>query len=162
MHDDERGGRAAPGSVSEARPAQNRNGNEDSELSRRELLKIAGATGAIVATQMMLPSEWTRPIVDVGALPAHAQTSGKTPVAAGFTLTATRKSGDVELSWTTPAGVTSLEIYRTVDGEAEKRIAIADTAAASMVDYEVPANKKITYYGKITAGWSKASVVGAQ
>jgi hypothetical protein len=43
-------------------------------LSRREALKaLAGITGA--AALSSLPGKWTSPVVNVGALPAHAQGS---------------------------------------------------------------------------------------
>jgi len=48
-------------------------------LSRREALKaIAAATGAV--TLASLPKKWETPVVEVGALPAHAQTSTTTIV----------------------------------------------------------------------------------
>lgn len=57
-------------------------------LTRREALKtLAAVTGA--ATLASLPGQWETPLVEVGALPAHAQTSNFSiqglhyPVAAG-------------------------------------------------------------------------------
>ncbi len=47
----------------------------DETYGRRQLLKALAATsGAILATTS-LPNEWTEPNLDVGYLPAHAQTS---------------------------------------------------------------------------------------
>ena len=44
------------------------------KLSRRELLKLlAAATGA--AAISTIPNKWVTPIVEIGALPAHAQGS---------------------------------------------------------------------------------------
>lgn len=43
-------------------------------ISRRELLKLlAAATG--VAALSTIPNQWVTPIVEIGALPAHAQAS---------------------------------------------------------------------------------------
>ena len=43
-------------------------------LSRREALKtLAAITGAVALSN--LPNQWEKPVVDVGVLPAHAQTS---------------------------------------------------------------------------------------
>lgn len=42
-------------------------------LSRRAALKIIAAAGA--GTLLTLPDKWTKPLVQVGALPAHAQVS---------------------------------------------------------------------------------------
>lgn len=47
-----------------------------SNLSRRDALKtLAAAAGA--ASLSMLPERWQPPLVEVGALPAHAQTSAE-------------------------------------------------------------------------------------
>jgi hypothetical protein len=44
------------------------------QLSRRQLLKIlVAAAGA--AALASAPNKWKTPVVEVGALPAHAQTS---------------------------------------------------------------------------------------
>jgi hypothetical protein len=164
MRDDERGGRVTPGSQGTDRPVEGANTAHDAELSRRELLKIVAGTSALAAAHMMLPSEWSNPVVDIGALPAHAQTSGGkdagTPT--GFSLKATRNSdGQVTLSWTTPTGIDSLEIYRQAAGQSEERIAVADSAAGSMVDYTAP-KSALTYRGAITGGTATATVAGAQ
>ena len=47
----------------------------DKNLSRRDLLKALAATGGAITATTMLPEKWTQPVVDVGVLPAHAQTS---------------------------------------------------------------------------------------
>src|SRR5688572_8151277 len=47
---------------------------EPQGLSRRDALKVlAAATGAI--TLSSLPDQWQKPVIEVGLLPAHAQTS---------------------------------------------------------------------------------------
>ncbi|MCQ3938719.1 MAG: hypothetical protein DPW18_16980 [Chloroflexi bacterium] len=51
------------------------------ELSRRDAIKIiAAAAGAAVLAN--IPAEWVKPDLEVGAIPAHAQTSGRA-IAAG-------------------------------------------------------------------------------
>lgn len=42
---------------------------------RRELLKAMVASSGAVAASMILPDQWVKPVVEVGVLPAHAQTS---------------------------------------------------------------------------------------
>jgi len=50
------------------------------KISRRDAIKIlAAAVGA--ATVATLPPEWSRPDLEIGALPAHAQTSTTTLLA---------------------------------------------------------------------------------
>jgi len=47
---------------------------QNKNLSRRDALKtLAAATGAVALTS--LPGKWDTPVVEVGALPAHAQSS---------------------------------------------------------------------------------------
>ena len=43
-------------------------------FGRRQLLKALAGTG-VVATSTLLPERWTTPVVEMGMLPAHAQTS---------------------------------------------------------------------------------------
>lgn len=43
---------------------------------RRSLLKAIAGAGGIYTAGRVLPETWTRPVVDVVSLPAHAQTSG--------------------------------------------------------------------------------------
>lgn len=51
------------------------NPNDDTMMSRRKLLKALAATsGAVVASQM-LPGQWSKPLIESGVLPAHAQGS---------------------------------------------------------------------------------------
>ncbi len=44
-------------------------------LGRRELLKALAAAGGALAAAAFLPGKWTRPVVEAGVLPAHAQAS---------------------------------------------------------------------------------------
>ena len=64
---------------------------------RRKVLKKFAIGTAAVAGLSVLPSKWTSPVVEFGALPAHAVTSG-TPVAAAeaepATVTATAAAGE--------------------------------------------------------------------
>lgn len=45
------------------------------DAGRRKLLKIAAAAGGAIAATAILPGTWSKPIAQIGALPAHAQTS---------------------------------------------------------------------------------------
>ncbi len=53
---------------------EERSGVTSSKVSRRQLLKALAATSGVVAATQ-LPTDWTKPMVEVGTLPAHAQTS---------------------------------------------------------------------------------------
>jgi len=55
------------------------NSTPDNNERRKVLKKIAVGTAAVAGCSI-LPTKWTSPIVEFGALPAHAVTSG-TPVA---------------------------------------------------------------------------------
>lgn len=46
---------------------------EDKTLTRRELLKALTAAGGAMTLGAFLPDRWTKPVVGVGVLPAHAQ-----------------------------------------------------------------------------------------
>ena len=50
---------------------------DETQRGRRRLLQILLGTGAI-ASGKLLPDEWIKPVVDIVALPAHAQTSPDT------------------------------------------------------------------------------------
>ncbi len=54
-------------------------------MARRTLLKILAASGGAVAAKGMIPEQWGRPLIEVGYLPAHAQTSPVTNSAPSFT-----------------------------------------------------------------------------
>ena len=44
-------------------------------ISRRRLIKVLLATGGAVAASTLMPANWTKPVVESGVLPAHAQVS---------------------------------------------------------------------------------------
>lgn len=44
--------------------------------NRRRLLKALAVSGGAIAVTTIVPGEWVRPVIEVGSLPAHAQTSG--------------------------------------------------------------------------------------
>ena len=46
---------------------------EENTLSRRELLKALAAAGGALGAAAFLPGKWTKPLVEAGVLPAHAQ-----------------------------------------------------------------------------------------
>jgi len=47
--------------------------DQERKISRRRLLKIVATTGGATAASTLLPTKWTKPVVEVGLLPAHAQ-----------------------------------------------------------------------------------------
>lgn len=58
-------------------------------LSRRRLLKALVAAGGATAALTALPGKWFKPVVEVGVLPAHAQTSAGATSTPGPTATST-------------------------------------------------------------------------
>lgn len=42
---------------------------------RRQLIKALAAGGGVITSSTLLPSAWTRPVVDAVVLPSHAQTT---------------------------------------------------------------------------------------
>ena len=54
--------------------------NNEQRKSRRALLKgTLGVTAAVTATAAIVPSRWTKPVVNAIVLPVHAQTSPEPP-----------------------------------------------------------------------------------
>ena len=53
---------------------------QERAVSRRQLLKALSAAGGAVAASTLLPSKWTKPVVEVGLLPVHAQTTPTPPI----------------------------------------------------------------------------------
>jgi hypothetical protein len=49
---------------------------EAKTIGRRELLKALAATGGAITAASMLPGKWSKPAIEVGVLPAHAQQTG--------------------------------------------------------------------------------------
>jgi hypothetical protein len=49
-------------------------------VSRRGLLKVLAAAGGTAAAAAALPDRWLKPMVQIGATPAHAQTSAPRPI----------------------------------------------------------------------------------
>ncbi len=48
-------------------------------LNRREVLKALAAIGGAAAASSFLPEKWVKPVVEMGVLPAHAQSSVCSP-----------------------------------------------------------------------------------
>jgi hypothetical protein len=160
MRDDERDERSAPAARPLAHPVtEAATESQASELGRRELLKVLGATGALVGAHMMLPREWTSPVVDVGALPAHAQTSSG--CVSDFTFSAKRNPDKtVTLTWTAPASVDTVDLYRSLSGGGEERFATADAKALSMTDFTASPNA-LKYRAQVTGDCSRSANVEA-
>lgn len=84
------------------------------ERRRRFLLKLAVGAGAVAGIGA-LPERWTRPMLQVGALPVHAQTSAVYPLF----------STPASLSATNNAGDTGDDIYIVFDGARNLRLELA-------------------------------------
>jgi hypothetical protein len=62
-------------------------------------------TGGVVATSQLIPGEWIKPVIGVGALPAHAQGSVAPPVDnSPAALTSETILGDWTVVWVEGAG----------------------------------------------------------
>ena len=55
---------------------------------RRELLKALAAGGGAIATSILLPGQWVKPVIEAGLLPAHAQASSMPPIVYSISCTA--------------------------------------------------------------------------
>ena len=49
--------------------------NDKQEFSRRQILKTLSAMGGTFVATSLMPGKWVSPVVDIGVLPVHAQTS---------------------------------------------------------------------------------------
>ena len=70
------------------------------KVNRRTLLKGLGTASGGLALTLMLPGKWIKPVIGIGVLPAHAQTSISSRQ---LNITSNR-------SWTVPDGVSSVTI----------------------------------------------------
>jgi len=52
---------------------------EETNLSRREALKVLTAASGAIAAAAFLQGKWTKPVVEAGVVPAHAQSSRTPP-----------------------------------------------------------------------------------
>jgi hypothetical protein len=82
----------------------------DSTISRRELLKILSAGGGALAASAFLPAKWVKPLIKVGVLPAHAQASMYTITATG----ATNDGMDVTLTVTISPAIPGIPMQAAV------------------------------------------------
>jgi hypothetical protein len=64
-----------PNSNNVATPEELQERKEERLLDRRRLLKALTVSSGVVIASSLLPNEWVKPVVEVGYLPVHAQTS---------------------------------------------------------------------------------------
>jgi hypothetical protein len=62
-------------------------GLQEQAASRRRLLKALIASGGAVAASTLLPNKWSKPTVEVGMLPVHAQATAVVPPTPTLTST---------------------------------------------------------------------------
>jgi hypothetical protein len=88
---------------------------QEEKIGRRDLLKAIAATSGAVVAASVLPSSWTKPIIEAGVLPAHAQgsiatatptTATATPTAAATITFTNQNSSQYEITVTQPDGTT--------------------------------------------------------
>ena len=66
-------------------------------MTRRDALKILVATGGAIAASSLIPGRWTKPVVETGVLPAHAQVSGEVVLPFLDVLAAWPEPADIDL-----------------------------------------------------------------
>jgi hypothetical protein len=94
-------------------------------VSRRGLLKVIAAAGGTAAAAAVLPDRWLKPMIQIGATPAHAQTSVSRPVILGLTV------GFAVLTPPPAAGVKRLVMLRATFGYEDPLEELDDTATLS-------------------------------
>jgi len=52
---------------------------EETSLSRRDAIKVLTAAGGAIAAAVFLQDKWTKPVIEAGVVPAHAQSSRTIP-----------------------------------------------------------------------------------
>jgi hypothetical protein len=82
-------------------------------LSRREVLKALAAIGGAAAASSLLPEKWARPVVGVGVVPAHAQSSNYVVQCHILDLAFIRDPGGAK-EWVPAAGNFQLEVLGQV------------------------------------------------
>ncbi|MCI5121745.1 MAG: hypothetical protein D3908_11245 [Candidatus Electrothrix sp. AUS4] len=99
--------------------------NQEQNISRRTIIKKIAVGSAALAGCSILPEKWTAPVMEFGALPAHAVTSGEliealeaitsqaeaTTASQGTTTTTTQETQPTS---STGSGKFSLVFYQTV------------------------------------------------
>ena len=109
-------------------------------LGRRELLKVLAAAGGAVTANSLLPGEWAKPVVEVGVLPAHAQTSepgnppGITPGILGCTASG-EGTGSADTVFQNDTILSTVDILPALDGvRMQRRITSDDPNHLVIVD----------------------------
>lgn len=78
------------------RDGSKNNSSAQAELSRRKILKALTALGGAVAATGFMPAKWSSPLVDLGVMPAHAQTTtGALELTGEFNIVS-NSNGDTE------------------------------------------------------------------
>ena len=72
-------------------------------INRREAIKAMLAAGGALAASTLIPGKWTRPVVQSGYVPAHAQ--GTLPPLTVTVIEACRDLGTASLTYNDPAGM---------------------------------------------------------
>jgi hypothetical protein len=114
-------------------------------VSRRRLLKALVAAGGTVAASTLLPSKWTKPVVEVGVLPAHAQaTPSAAPTAEpeySAVCDSTPGGGDITGHYNLPSGsgrIESIEPYLIITSGTGSVEGIVTTMEAEAVPPTAP------------------------
>jgi hypothetical protein len=126
-------------------------------VSRRRLLKVLVAAGGSVAASTLLPGKWVKPILRVGVLPVHAQTSQPaTPFIASTTINTSYGDGCVtDLSATISPATAGVQMKVQVCNDVQGCQTItATTDAAGQAVFPDPSNPRCFAQGNTTVTFS--------
>ena len=139
-------------------PAEPEDAEAKKELSRRKLLKIlaAGSAATVIST---LPAEWTKPVVEVGVLPAHAAASATPPIPATQLTAKAISSTRIDLAWQDNSDVEqSYVVERSTDGAASSWSVLATLSADTVFYSDTTVSPGTTYYYRVQAKRSTVNV----
>jgi hypothetical protein len=141
------------------------------KLSRRRAMKVLGAGGVVAAT-LMLPSKWTKPVVESIIVPAHAQASAPPTTISGSIASDVRLKRDIERVGELGSGIAlyrfrylwSDEVFVGVMAQEVLRIApeavIRESSGFMSVDYTRLGTRMMRWDEWLAQGRSKTSSDG--
>jgi hypothetical protein len=95
-------------------------------LNRREMLKVLVAASGAMGAVAFLPAKWSKPVIEAGVIPAHAQSSQYPLTISGLTAFVDVEpppdiTGYGRFSWDDPLGAVSCgdQINATIQGCAQ-------------------------------------------
>jgi len=81
-------------------------------IGRRQLLRTLAASSGVVAASALVPGKWSKPLVEVGLLPAHAQVTPAPTMTRTPTATPTGTQTPTATPTTTPTATPTATLVR--------------------------------------------------